>query len=254
MKGRWLWLVIVANLLALVALAFVYPNLMVGPGPLGSGHSALATDCFACHAPLRGASADRCITCHLLPDIGLRTTRRVAIRAASVAGTSPLKTAFHQQLAESNCVACHTEHAGPRLTRQSRTQFSHALLRAQTRDRCESCHTAPATAMHRNQTSACIQCHKTEAWKPATFAHDQHFVLDSNHNASCVTCHTTEDYSRYTCYGCHEHTPANVSSKHSEEGIRDFENCVACHRSANGEREGKGSRENAGKGNRRERD
>ena len=252
MKGRWLWLVIIANLVALVALAFVHPNLMVSPGPLVSGHSGLATDCFACHAPLRGASADRCITCHLLPDIGLRTTRGVAIGVASVAATSPRKTGFHQQLSESNCMECHSDHAGPRLTRQSRTQFSHVLLRPQMRDRCESCHTAPAGDMHRNRTQACIQCHQTEAWKPATFAHDQHFVLDNNHNTSCVTCHTTEDYSRYTCYGCHEHTPANVSRKHSKEGIGDFGNCVACHRSASGEHEGRGSGED--KGNRRERD
>ena len=32
------------------------------------------------------------------------------------------------------------------------------------------------------------------------------------------------------CYGCHEHTPANIRAEHEEEGIRDFENCVECHR------------------------
>ena len=55
----WLLIVIAANLVVLVALAFVYPHLMVSPGPLTRGHAELATDCFACHAPWRGAAAQR---------------------------------------------------------------------------------------------------------------------------------------------------------------------------------------------------
>jgi hypothetical protein len=43
--------------MVLVALAFAYPHLMVSPGPLVKGHAELATDCFACHAPWRGASS-----------------------------------------------------------------------------------------------------------------------------------------------------------------------------------------------------
>mgnify|MGYP003381731295 CR=1 FL=1 len=65
-------------------------------------------------------------------------------------------------------------------------------------------------------------------------------VLDGDHNATCVTCHTTPDFKRYTCYGCHEHTPANIRSEHEEEGIRNFENCVECHRSADDEGGGGG--------------
>ena len=47
-----------------------------------------------------------------------------------------------------------------------------------------------------------------------------------------MTCHTGNDYSRYTCYGCHEHTPAKIRAEHQEEGISNFTNCVECHRSA----------------------
>ena len=72
MKGRWILAIIAANLVVLVGLAFAYPHLMVSPGALVPAHAALATDCFACHAPLRGASAERCVACHALPDIGLR--------------------------------------------------------------------------------------------------------------------------------------------------------------------------------------
>ena len=60
-----LMIVIALNLVVLVALAFIFPHLMVSPGPLVKGHAELATDCFACHAIWRGASSQRCIECHV---------------------------------------------------------------------------------------------------------------------------------------------------------------------------------------------
>ena len=239
MKGRWLWLVIIANLLVLMALAFIYPHLMVSPGPLAPGHAALATDCFACHRPLHGASADRCIKCHALPEIGLRTTLGVAI-VPLAGGGAPLKRSFHQELTEKNCTACHSDHAEPQLTRRSRKQFSHALLREATRERCESCHAAPSGSLHRQIKGNCAKCHTPQAWKPATFEHDSLFLLDGDHNVSCKTCHAGDHYDRYTCYGCHEHTPARIREQHLEEGIQNVENCAHCHRSGSGEAEGDG--------------
>lgn len=220
MKGRWLWIIISANLVALVALIFVYPNFMISPGPLIKAHADSATDCFACHAPLRGASAERCTICHAPVDIGVRTTKGVLIAAPSVAGKTPMtarrKTAFHQELTEQNCMACHSDHAGPTLTQHSRKPFSHQLLRAETRDRCESCHRAPNDTLHSQIKDECAHCHSSTAWKPASFEHDNFFVLDKDHNASCATCHSTGDFRKYTCYGCHEHTPANVLRKHRD--------------------------------------
>jgi hypothetical protein len=242
MTGRWTWIVIGANLLALVALAFVFPHLMVSPGALTPAHAALATDCFACHTPLHGATAERCIACHALADIGLRTTKGLPVKASGATGASLLKRSFHQALTEQNCMACHSEHARPKLTQRSRKPFSHAMLQAQTRARCASCHTAPNNSLHRQVKGSCAQCHTLEGWKPATFAHDKLFMLDGDHNASCVTCHRGGNYSQYTCYGCHEHTPANVRREHLKEGIQNYENCVACHRSADDEAEG-GDRE-----------
>lgn len=59
MKRRWVLLVIAANLIGITALTFGYPHIMVAPGPLVAAHASLETNCFACHAPLRGAAAER---------------------------------------------------------------------------------------------------------------------------------------------------------------------------------------------------
>lgn len=243
-RPPWLLIVIAANLVVLVSLAFAYPHLMVSPGPLSRGHAELAVDCFACHAPWHGAVAQRCTQCHALADIGLRSTKGVTLPQQG------LKTSFHQELIEQDCVACHSDHAGPKLTQRSRKPFSHELLRVAVRDRCESCHASPKDEIHRDLSIGCGQCHRPQAWKPATFEHAKFFILDRDHDATCATCHTGNDFKRYTCYGCHEHTPAKVRAEHEEEGIKDFENCVKCHRSADKE-----SAERASRGERkRERD
>ena len=130
-----------------------------------------------------------------------------------------------------------------------------ALLEKATRDECQSCHKSPKDSLHQQITGNCSQCHSQDKWTPATFDHDKYFELDRDHNARCVTCHVRNDYSRYTCYGCHEHTPENIRRKHIEEGIRDFDNCVECHRNADehdirgpyGKREGKRERKLEGK-------
>jgi len=240
LKGRWLFWIIAANLVALVALAFAYPHLMVSPGPVVTAHAEIGTDCFACHKPWRGAAAPLCIECHALPDIGLRTTKGAVIVQASA--QPRLKTSFHQELIEQDCMACHTDHQSPRFAQQGREAFSHELLRPSVRQQCESCHQKPTDKLHQKIAGECQACHSQEAWKPATFDHAKLFVLDRDHDAECVTCHKGNDYSAYTCYGCHEHTPAKIRAEHEEEGIRDFENCVECHRDPGVEPDKGGSR------------
>jgi hypothetical protein len=138
---------------------------------------------------------------------------------------------FHQQLISQDCVECHSDHAGvKRLHTQG--NFNHNLLKKEMRDQCQSCHQSPNDALHLNITGNCINCHAQDKWTPATFDHDKYFVLDQDHNTGCATCHVNNNYSRYTCYNCHEHTPANIRRKHIEEGVRQFDNCVECHRSA----------------------
>jgi hypothetical protein len=79
------------------------------------------------------------------------------------------------------------------------------------------------------------------------------FLLDRDHYATCAACLVKNDYKKYTCYGCHEHTPAKIRAEHEEEGIRDFRDCVRCHRSAQEEPRERG-REGGREGGRREKD
>lgn len=237
-RSSVLWLVIALNLVAVAVLVFVFPHLMVSPGAVIEGHAAIATDCFACHQPGRGAASSLCVDCHRTADIGLRTTR-----GAPVPARKTIRASFHQALIEQDCMACHTDHQGPRLNQRSRQPFAHELLQPKTREQCASCHAAPQDRLHRQPNLVCSQCHSTTAWTPATFDHDRLFLLDRDHDAPCETCHRGGDYQRYTCYGCHEHTPANIRAEHEEEGVRNFENCVECHRSADEEPRRKGGAE-----------
>ena len=223
--NKSLRLILAANLIALAILAFAYPHLMVGPGKLIPGHASLESDCFACHASFRGATTERCTGCHKPEQIGKLTTLGQPI-------LKPLtRTPFHQKLLKQDCLACHSDHAGVKRFRIE-GRFNHALLRPDAGKECESCHESPADALHRQVTGNCGQCHTQDKWVPATFDHDRYFVLDRDHNVKCVTCHVRNDYGAYTCYGCHEHTPEKIRREHIEEGIRDYKDCVECHRSA----------------------
>ncbi len=223
--SRLIKVILAVNLSVLAMLVFVYPQLMVGPGKLIPGHKALESDCFACHAPFTGAASERCVTCHKAAEIGRLSTTGQAI-------AKPLtSTPFHQKLINKDCVACHSDHAGvKRYLQQGR--FNHALLQKVAREQCRDCHAPPADTLHQQISGNCSQCHSQDKWSPATFAHGTYFALDRDHNTRCVTCHLLNDYKRYTCYGCHEHSATSIRREHVEEGIRDFDNCVACHRSA----------------------
>jgi hypothetical protein len=223
--SRTLKIILAINLAILAVLVFVYPHLMVAPGKLIPGHQKLDADCFACHVSFTGASSKKCETCHKPADIGLLTTTGAKV-------LRPLtKTPFHQELAKVDCVACHSDHAGVRKFHLT-GNFDHALLKKATADQCQACHKSPTDTLHKQITGNCSQCHTQTHWKPATFEHDKYFLLDKDHNATCSTCHVRNDFSAYTCYGCHEHTPEKIRREHVEEGIRDYKNCVECHRSA----------------------
>lgn len=223
MKGRWLLALCAANLVVLVGLVFAFPRFMVAPGPLGKGHTHLEADCFACHVPFRTAQAESCVACHALADIGVRTTKGSPVLPGK------LKTTFHASLLENDCMHCHVAHRVPPLSRREHPAFTHDMLAAKARDRCESCHAPPEDELHDKIEGGCAQCHLATHWKPSAFDHDKYFKLDRRHNKSCSRCHVDNDFEQYTCYGCHAHKRRSIIAEHREEGITDIEDCAACH-------------------------
>ena len=224
MKYKPVILVIVVNLAALILLAIFYPHLMISPGKPIDAHAELATDCFACHTPLIGSRPAKCIACHKVEEIGIKTTKGLSIVKEKK------NVAFHQKLIEEDCVSCHSDHKGVQAFRPI-SQFSHRLLEPTLQKQCDSCHSNPVDDLHKKIKGNCGQCHTQDAWTPATFKHEKYFRFDRDHVTKCETCHVNNDYANYTCYGCHEHSRSKIREEHVEEGIRDYEECVECHRS-----------------------
>ena len=224
MKQKTLITVVAINLAALVLLAIFLPHLMVSPGKLIDAHTELATDCFACHTPFVGSKPEKCIACHEVAEIGIKTTKGLAI------DKEEKNVAFHQKLTEEDCVACHSDHKGVQAFRPI-GQFSHQLLEPAVEKQCDSCHVNPGDALHQKIEGNCGSCHTQTRWTPATFEHDKYFRFDKDHRTDCKTCHIENDYDNYTCYGCHEHSRSKIREEHVEEGIYDYEICVECHRS-----------------------
>ena len=224
MKNKTTILIVAVNLAALVLLAIFVPHLMISPGKPIEAHTELATNCFACHTPFIGSPPEKCIICHKVEEIGLKTTKGISI------AKEKKQVTFHQHLIDEDCIACHSDHKGVQAFRPI-GEFSHELLEQPVRNQCDSCHSAPVDALHQKSKADCGACHSQEHWKPATFEHDDYFRFDRHHDTECATCHVDNDLANYTCYGCHEHSRSKIREEHFEEGIFDYENCVECHRS-----------------------
>lgn len=243
---RSLRAIVLVALAVIGVLIFTHPEPMIAPGPVIPAHAEIAANCFACHTPLRGATSERCTGCHVVAKIGQLTSKGKPIRhhPGFSSAAKPARIGFHQALAEPDCMACHTDHASPALTRRPQSGFSHALLRADVRGKCASCHTAPDNSLHRGLKAECSTCHRTSAWKPASFDHSRYFPLTGDHALPCSSCHLTANFKIYSCTNCHEHNLARMRAVHAKEGIRNISNCVRCHRSGTAEEgEGRGGRE-----------
>ncbi len=228
MKNKIVILVVLINLAALVSLAIFVPHLMISPGKPIDAHAELATDCFACHTPFLGSRPAKCIACHKVAEIGIKTAKGLPI------AKEKKNVAFHQKLLEEDCVACHSDHKGVKAFRPI-SQFSHQLLNPDLQKQCDGCHSNPGDALHMKIKGNCGQCHNQEGWLPATFDHEKYFRFDKHHETECATCHVNNNYSSYTCYGCHEHSRSKIREEHIEEGIYKYEDCVECHRSGDEE-------------------
>ncbi len=183
--------------------------------------SFINQDCIACHTDHKGVDPklslgkfehslitkpvlNNCVSCHKSPDNEL-----------------------HKQLT-TDCKSCHNTSDW-----KAAKTFNHELITGLNKNNCISCHQSPKDEFHQSVKTNCNECHTTQKWLPSTFNHSSFFVLDKDHSPNkCSTCHVNNDFKTYTCYGCHEHSEAKIRSEHLEEGIRDFQDCVLCHKSA----------------------
>ncbi len=212
-------------------------------------------DCNRCHAKpadeLHKELPDKCASCH--DTQAWKPAREFDHSLLTEAGKDDCASchqrptdALHERM-QGNCATCHSTEGWEPAT------FDHGLLSNAERNDCATCHQAPGDDLHRGNKENCSSCHGTSAWSPSTFDHSTYFRLDGDHNAKCATCHRSNDYNTYTCYGCHEHTPANILGEHQEEGITNITDCVRCHRSGDehdirGGGEGGGSNKDREKG------
>jgi len=218
--------------------------------------SAFGSDCLACHDGLDtyGASFDHaqtafplagqhaplaCAGCHQ----GARTIADLRAAPQDCVGCHQADDAHDGQFGQ-DCAACHTpDDWGQATFDHNQTAFpltgGHAQVACQdchrdgvyqgTPQDCVGCHDDPV--FHRGLLGTeCASCHDSTAWSPARY--DRAHTFPINHGESgpspCRTCHPTT-LSDYTCYGCHEHDPADLERKHREEGISDFQDCARCH-------------------------
>ena len=137
-------------------------------------------------------------------------------------------TAGHEKIAH-DCFACHQPFQGTPT------------------ERCATCHDftknngrlQPKTALlvlHREFSGQeCTSCHAGHLTREVTsatprFDHSWFFPLEGPHDTACKTCHISDGYRSYSCTGCHEHSPDRLAREHAEEGIRNLDHCVRCHR------------------------
>ena len=270
-------------IVVIVLISFLYPRTMLNPGQLTAKHQELKDNCISCHEPFWGIKNDKCISCHKLSEIGKNKSENTDIAGngnntmfhskledvecsschtdheginskitnsnfdhdilsknikekCSDCHVKPADD-LHSQLSV-NCYSCHNT-AEWKLT----GKFDHSMITGTKKDECNTCHKSPEDEFHLSLKDNCSKCHNTGKWIPADFDHSLYFILDKDHNASCKTCHTENAFSKYTCYGCHEHNEADIFQKHSEENINNISDCVSCHKSGN-EHDIKGKNDN----------
>jgi hypothetical protein len=263
MRNRALgeWLAAALTLLVLGTLGMKYPASLYSPGDLAKTHGELR--CRNCHAPFQKVASESCSAsgCHVAGKVG-KTAARLALHNAlrepdclvchtehqgaaghitkpwdhRAAAGSTQCAACHASEAErfhrnkpggysnptQDCSACHTT------TKWKETAFDHAAAVGATP--CAACHPKPTDATHGVGAGNCARCHAAKAWKPSTFNHENAFPLRGAHHAACAKCHDTGDLARYSCLNCHEHSTARMDREHRGEGIRNYGDCLRCHR------------------------
>ena len=188
--------------------------------------SIISMQCYDCHTEHKGLSRENATLKFRHNILSANLQQECAKCHSSQKPNDDIHTAINV-----NCSECHNKDAW------KPSHFNHELLGDRINN-CRNCHEnhQPSDVLHRNLGTAiqCMQCHTTEKWIPSTFDHTKYFRFDRNHPSNCGNCHdVNKSFAVYTCYSCHEHTPAKIEREHIKEGIMIFSNCVECHRSGN---------------------
>ena len=70
---RVLLFVFITSAIILSALATMFPEVLLNPGPLMKAHHAKEKDCLSCHKPFAGVASVQCISCHKQNDISYQS-------------------------------------------------------------------------------------------------------------------------------------------------------------------------------------
>jgi predicted CXXCH cytochrome family protein len=182
--------------------------------------STLATDCYSCHQPAYAATAAPAHAAGGIPTTCLTCHSTVAWQPATFnhATTAfPLTGAHVQAL----CASCHGSPWQSTLATD-----------------CYSCHqpaydatNAPGHAASGIPT-ACLTCHNTVAWQPATFNHaTTAFPLTGAHvQTPCGSCHGNPwvNQPAADCYSCHKAAyDGTTDPAHAAAGFPTT--CATCH-------------------------
>ncbi len=239
------------------------PNTCIGCHQKDDQHQgAFGTECGACHQPagwlpatfdhsqsgfpLTGKHAQAgCAQCHV---------RQVYRGTPNTCIGCHQKDDQHQGAFGTECGACH-QPAGWLPATFDHAQSGFPLTGKHVQAGCAQCHVnqvyrgTPNTCVgcHQDPTyhlgvfgAACADCHTAAGWQPAKYGRPHTFPLAHGENGvnPCRICHPNQ-LRTYTCYGCHEHEPADIEREHREEGIDDFIDCIRCH--ATGQKEENGN-------------
>ena len=102
--------------------------------------------------------------------------------------------------------------------------------------KCYVCHKreVPDNPYHDKFGVDCAKCHVVSIWMATKYPHEE-WPLDDNHTTRCTFCHrniSAFDFS-YQCWGCHHKEPETIKL-HTDKGMNDIGECVACHKTLSG--------------------
>ncbi|MCA0362708.1 MAG: hypothetical protein LCH67_01575 [Bacteroidetes bacterium] len=235
-------------------------------------NSGFSTDCASCHTTnpswrpstfnhnnywaLTGAHASvACTQCHIGGNYNNTPTdcnscHNSNYRAAS--NPNHVNSGF-----STDCASCHTTNPGWRPSTFNHNNFyplvgAHAGIANSctkchaggnfnnTPNTCYGCHSSDYNNASPNHASSkfptdCTGCHSQNAWKPATWDHDNSYfpIYSGEHKgkwSSCTDCHTNaSNYQVFSCFKCHGKSETDKDHKGVRNYSYDSIACLSCH-------------------------